>query len=189
MPLVADSGAHVFNAPVAFQSRVLVDTSTGASIDFAGGVSANSTALVINRGHATGGGEVRLHNPSGISVIGTGCGRTVIDNLDFMTSAGNLEIGRGTVRYTGPSTTIPGFKLVNGSGYPAVLDIPAGTTLGVEAITASSTAFVKIGGGDLKLTGNGAFTLGDVTHAYASWATIAVGANGDAPTTRTTRRS
>ena len=137
LPVVADSGAHVFNAPVAFQSRALVDTSTGASIDFAGGVSANSTALVINRGHATGGGEVRLHNPSGISVIGTGCGRTVIDNLDFMTSAGNLEIGRGTVRYTGPSTTIPGFKLVNGSGYPAVLDIPAGTTLGVEAITAS----------------------------------------------------
>ena len=99
-----------------------------------------------------------------------------------MTSAGNLEIGRGTVRYTGPSTTIPGFKLVNGSGYPAVLDIPAGTTLGVKTITASSTALVKIGGGDLKLTGNGAFTLGDVTHAFASWATIAVGANGDAPT-------
>ena len=182
VPLAADSGAHVFGSPVAFMARALVDTYTGASIDFAGGVSANSTVLLSNRGHGMGGGEVKIHNPVGISALATGCGRTIVDSFDFMTSAGSIEIGRGTLRYTGPSTTIPGFKLTNGGGFPAVLDIPAGTTLGVKAITASSTAFVKIGAGDLKLTGNGAFTLGDVTHAFSSWATMAVSDNGDAPT-------
>ena len=182
LPLVADSGAHVFSSPVAFLARVLVDTSTGASIDFAGGVSSGSTAILSNRGHATGGGEVRIHNPVGLSVLATGCGRTIVDSFDYMTSAGGLELGRGTLRYTGPSTTIPGFKLTAGGGGPAVLDIPAGTTLGVKTITASSTALVKIGAGDLKLTGNGSFTPGDVTHTFSSWTTMAVGDNGDAPT-------
>ena len=182
LPLVADSGAHVFSSPVAFLSRALIDTSTGTTVDFAGGVSANSTALLVNRGHGTGGGEVKLHNPVGISVLATGCGRTIVDSFDFMTSASGIEIGRGTLRYTGPSTTIPGFKLTNGGGYPAVLDIPAGTTLGVKAITTSSTALTKIGAGDLKFTGNGTFTLGDVTHDFSSYATANVAANGDSPT-------
>ncbi|MBR1588890.1 MAG: autotransporter-associated beta strand repeat-containing protein, partial [Kiritimatiellae bacterium] len=182
LPIVAASGAHTFASPVALGTRTLVDTSVGASIVFAGGVSANSTVLVVNRGHATGGGEVAVHDPQGLAILATGCGRTVVDNLGFVTASNKLEIGRGTLRYTGPDATIAGFRLVNGAGYPAVLDISEGRTLGVKAITASGTAFVKIGAGCLKFTGNGTFTLGDVTHDFASYATVNVAANGDSPT-------
>ncbi|MBQ6341450.1 MAG: autotransporter-associated beta strand repeat-containing protein, partial [Kiritimatiellae bacterium] len=181
LPFAADSGAHTFNVPVSFGARAMIDTSEGASIDFAGGVSANSSVIVVNRGHATGGGEVRIHNPVGVSILASGCGRTIVDNLDFMTASNHLEISRGTLRYTGPSTTIPGFRLVSGGGYAGILDIPAGTTLGVKSITASSTGFIKVGAGDLKLTGNGNFTLGDSSHDNTGWANTYMGENGDAP--------
>ena len=85
------------------------------------------------------------------------------------------------MRYEGPDAILPGLALANGGGKAAVLEVPLGRTVSVRSMTASATAFIKAGAGDLKLSGTGVFALGAATSNRTNQAKTYIRDNGDSP--------
>ena len=181
--MTAETGAHEIAVPLALAARtVAVDTCDGASVAFAGNVTGTNAALRVNRGRLAGGGTVTLNGAaSGIEKLSVGCGRTVVRDLSFATTADALRLGSGTLRCEDPDADLPGLVLQGGNGHAGVLDVPEGRTVSVRSMTANATAFIKVGGGDLKLAGRGAFALGAATSNRTTQANTYIRANGDAP--------
>ena len=181
--VTAETGTHEIAAPLALAARaVSVETCDGASVAFTGNMSGTNAALRVNRGRLSGGGMVTFGGTTnGIEKPSVGCGRTVVHDLSFATTADALRLGGGTLRYEGPDVCLPGLVLQGGNGHAGVLDVSAGRTVSIRSMTANATAFNKIGGGDLKLAGRGTFTLGAVVSNRTNQANTYIRANGDAP--------
>ena len=181
--VTAETGAHEIAAPLALAARtVSVDTCDGASVAFIGDMSGTNVALRVNRGRLSGSGTVRLDGTTnGIEKLSAGCGRTVVRDLSFATTTDALRLGGGTLRYEGSDVCLPGLVLQGGNGRAGVLDVPEGRTVSISSMTANATAFIKVGGGDLKLAGRGAFALGAAASNRTTQANTYIRANGDAP--------
>jgi autotransporter-associated beta strand protein len=181
--VTAETGAHEIAAPLALAARtVSVDTCDGASVAFIGDMSGTNVALRVNRGRLSGSGTVRLDGTTnGIEKLSAGCGRTVVRDLSFATTTDALRLGGGTLRYEGSDVCLPGLVLQGGNGRAGVLDVPEGRTVSISSMTANATAFIKVGGGDMKLAGRGTFALGAAASNRTTQANTYIRANGDAP--------
>jgi autotransporter-associated beta strand protein len=181
--VTAETGAHEIAAPLALAARtVAVDTSDGASVALTGNLSGTNVALRVNRGRLSGGGTVTLGGTTNeIEKLSAGCGCTVVSDLSFATAADALRLGGGTLRYEGPDISLPGLILQGGNGRAGVLDVPEGRMVSIRSMTANATAFIKVGGGDLKLSGRGTFALGAAVSNRTTQANTYIRANGDAP--------
>ena len=178
----AATGAHELAVPLSTAKNLQINTRTDASLSLTGGISGEDTVLLVNRDTNTGGGTVVIGGAlDGIRQVSAGCGRTTLSNLSFATTADALQLGGGTLRYEGQNESIPGIALANGGGKAAVLDVPFWRTVSVRSMTASGTAFIKAGAGDLKLSGTGTFTLGAATSNRTNQAKTYIRANGDSP--------
>ena len=94
---------------------------------------------------------------------------------------GNLVLGAGSLRYTGPSTTIDrGFTLNPGSARSSVLFTQNDLTFAGK-IQGTSGALIKTGPGTLSFTYPGAQTLGVYENAMVG--PTLIGPFGDSPTT------
>ena len=182
MPTIsAETGVHEIAASLATEYALKVDTRADADVTFGGGIVGADASVLVNREGVTGGGTVSFGALDGIRQVSSGCGRTILSDMSFATTADALQLGGGTLRYEGPEAGIPGIALANGGGRAAVLDIPFGRILSVHSMTAASTAFIKAGAGDLKLSGTGTFTLGAATSNRTNQANTYIRANGDSP--------
>ena len=180
--VVAATGTHELALPLAAGTRLAVETRTGASLAFSGEIAGSNSILLVNRCAATGGGTVVVGGAlDGVRQISAGCGRTILSNLSFATTSDALQLGGGTLRYEGPDAILPGLALANGGGKAAVLEVPLGRTVSVRSMTASATAFIKAGAGDLKLSGTGVFALGAATSNRTNQAKTYIRDNGDSP--------
>ena len=181
--VTAETGTHEIAAPLALAARtVSVDACDGASVAFTGNLTGTNVALRVNRGRLSGGGTVTLGGTTnGIEKLSVGCGRTVVRDLSFATTADALRLGGGMLRYEGPDISLPGLVLQGGNGHAGVLDVPDGRTVSIHSMTANATAFIKVGGGDLKLAGRGTFALGAAASNRTTQANTYIRANGDAP--------
>jgi len=181
--VMAETGTHEIAAPLALAARtVSVDTCDGASVAFTGDMSGTNVALRVNRGRDAGAGTVTLGGmTNGIEKLSAGCGRTVVSDLSFATAADALRLGGGTLRYEGRDVCLPGLVLQGGNGRAGVLDVPEGRMVSIRSMTANATAFIKVGGGDLKLAGRGTFALGAAASNRTTQANTYIRANGDAP--------
>jgi len=181
--VTAETGTHEIAAPLALAARtVSVDTCDGASVAFSGDMSGTNVALRVNRGRLSGGGTVTFGGmTNGIEKLSAGCGRTVVSDLSFATAADALRLGGGTLRYEGRDVCLPGLVLQGGNGRAGVLDVPEGRMVSIRSMTANATAFIKVGGGDLKLSGRGTFALGAAASNRTTQANTYIRANGDAP--------
>ena len=182
MPAVsADTGVHEIAAPLATEYALKVDTRADAAVTFGGGIVGADASVLVNREGGTGGGTVSFGVLDGIRQVSAGCGRTILSDMSFAAAADALQLGGGTLRYEGPEAGIPGIALANGGGRAAVLDVPFGRILSVRSMTAASTAFIKAGAGDLKLSGTGTFALGAAVSNRTNQANTYIRANGDSP--------
>ena len=177
----AETGVHEIAAPLATEYALKVDTRADAAVAFGGGIVGADASVLVNREGVTGDGTVSFGALDGIRQVSAGCGRTILSDVSFATTADALQLGGGTLRYEGPDAGIPGIALANGGGRAAVLDIPLGRILSVRSMTAASTAFIKAGAGDLKLSGTGTFALGAATSNRTNQANTYIRTNGDSP--------
>ena len=177
----AETGVHEIAAPLATGYALKVDTRTDAAVTFGGGIAGADASVLVNREAEAGGGTVSFGALDGIRQVSAGCGRTILSDISFATTADALQLGGGTLRYEGPEVSIPGIALANGGGRAAVLDVPFGRTVSARSMTAASTAFIKAGAGDLKLSGTGTFALGAASSNRTNQANTYVRANGDSP--------
>ena len=179
--VLAETGEHEIAVPLAAEYALKVDTRADAALTFSGGIVGADASVLVNRERATGGGTVLFGALDGIRQISAGCGRTILSNLSFATTADALQLGGGTLLYEGSDASVSGIALANGGGKAAVLYVPFGRILSVHSMTASGTAFIKAGAGDLKLSGTGTFTLGAATSNRTNQANTYIRANGDSP--------
>ncbi len=178
----AVSGTHELSLPISTGSDMQINTRAGAALTLGGDIAGTNRSVLVNRDAATGGGTVVFGGAlDGIRQVSVGCGRTVLSNLSFAATADALQLGGGTLRYEGPDADIAEIALANGGGRAAVLDVPFGRTVSARSMTASGTAFIKAGAGDLKLAGGGAFTLGAAASNRTNQANTYIRANGDSP--------
>ena len=163
----------------------LANGAAGAAIKSVGGrrhvvasTLAGSSPVTVNPA-ASGAGQVTLADvsPSFTGRLKTGSGTTVLNSLAFMKSAGDLEVGPGTLKYTGSGETIPGLTLNAGSSRAAILDVADDLTL--ESVALGTSAFIKAGAGTLRFAGTGTFSLANVGQNADKKA--GVGVYGDSP--------
>ena len=129
---------------------------------------------------ATGGGHVTLANVgSGFTgALTTGSGTTELGSLAFVRDADDLVIGPGTLKYTGTGETVPGLTINAGSAKAAILDVEHDLTL-LSLARGGTSSFMKTGGGDLVLKGNGTFELGNSNKSASG--KKGIGLYGDSP--------
>ena len=145
------SGTNTVASALALASSAQFQTTDGNELRIAGGVSGTGD-LGVNTHVATGAGQVNLKVNSGYAgKITLGSGRVVMDDLSFLQSADQLTLGNGTLLYTGPDVTIPGFQFDSEAGRSTVFESDADVTVS-DAITrtgeasarADATAFVPL---------------------------------------------
>ena len=157
--IVNNSGTNTIAAPVEIASAASIQTTAPGALHVTGDV-AGSGDISVNTHVASGAGEVSLSPASGYTGgITTGSGRTVLDDLSFITSAGQLKLGTGTLLYTGDDVTIPGFTIAAAANRQAIFESDADVTVNAIATTASNRGLAKYGTGTLTLLGNGTTTL------------------------------
>jgi autotransporter-associated beta strand protein len=189
--IATTNGSHFFELPVQASARSLIlSTARPGLLTFSktisgdGGLSVNPTA--------SGGGTVTLSGTN--TYVGSttvGCGTLSVASLAdgglqsaigaSSSSATNLVIGPGTLRYTGPATsTDRGYTVAPGSTRAAILSTDTDITFAGQ-IACASGAFLKTGTGTVRYTYPGAQTL--AVNEGAIDALLNTGANGDSPTT------
>ncbi len=157
--IVNNSGTNTIAAPVEIASAASIQTTAPSALHITGDV-AGSGDISVNTHVASGAGEVSLSPSSGYTGgITTGSGRTVLDDLSFITSADQLTLGVGTLLYTGDDVTIPGFTIAAAANRQAIFESDADVTVNAIATTASNRGLAKYGTGTLTLLGNGTTTL------------------------------
>lgn len=175
----ASAGTNTIANNVLYSGAVNVLCPSGSRISLTGKVT-GAESFNANYGYPTGGGEVYLADPSGISGrLYCLSGRLVVDQLGQVTSAANLLLGPSTLKYTGTGEEIVGFRLNAGSGKPSVIEVE--NDLAIRTVTVNNGALIKSGPGDLILKGNGTFTMGNQSKNRESTANLRIKANGDPP--------
>ena len=170
-------GTNVIASAVTLASDAQVQTDIGNELRLTGDVSGAgnlnvNTHVVSNAGHV-----VLSVSPGYMGKVKTGSGRVVMDDLSFIKAPDQLMIGLGTLLYTGPDVSIPGFSMTAISGRPAVFQSNSDVT--VDALTVSGTsAFLKLGNGTLHLNGTGTFAP-NTSRSYAT--PLVMYGNGDSP--------
>ena len=175
------SGTNTVASALALASSAQFQTTDGNELRIAGGVSGTGD-LGVNTHVAAGAGQVNLKVNSGYAgKITLGSGRVVMDDLSFLQSADQLTLGNGTLLYTGPDATIPGFQFDSEAGRSAVFESDADVTVS-DAITRTgeASAFLKRGNGTLHLNGTGTLNVNTKTDNSGSGSNT-VTANGDGP--------
>ena len=178
-------GTNAIASAVTLSSDAQLQTMAGNELRLTGGVSGTGD-LGVNTHVVTNAGQVNLTVAQGYTgKITTASGRVVMDDLSFIQSADQLTLGLGTLLYTGPDVTIPGFHFGAGSGRPAVFESDANVTVS-EAITRTGTsAFLKLGSGTLHLNGTGTMSVNtkqDNNDPNKLGLSSSVFKNGDGPT-------
>ena len=178
-PAVANaSGTNTIAAPITLAKTSLFRTAAGNELRVTGGISGPGN-LNVNTHVATGAGQVNLKvDPAYAGVVKTGSGRVVMDDLSFVRDAGQLVLGLGTLRYTGPAVELPGITYAAGSARAAVFENDSDVTLNSLPFSGSS-AFMKRGGGTLRLHGTGTFAPN--THRNLDLVNGFMSDNGDGP--------
>ena len=175
----AASGTNTIASDVEYSGAVSATCPAGSRLSFTGKVT-GAESFNANIGYSSGGGEVHLADPSGISGrLYCSSGRLVVDSLANITETANLLLGPSTLRYTGTGEEIPGFRL-NGGGVCCIVDVERDLAIRTVTINTSS-ALIKSGPGDLILKGNGTFTMGNTAKNRSSTAELRIKANGDSP--------
>ena len=163
----------------------LANGAAGAAIKSVGGRShvvsstlAGSQPVTINPA-ARGAGQVTLTDvsPSFTGGLKTGSGTTELGSLAFVKSASDLEVGPGTLKYTGTGETIPGITLNAGEKRVAVLDIA--NDLRIDSVALGTSALLKLGAGTLTFGGTDAYTLANTQNNADKKAGL--GVYGDSP--------
>ena len=130
--------------------------------------------------NATGCGHVTLTNIDTIGFTGTlvtGSGTVELDTLAWVADPTQLVLGPGTLKYTGTGETVPGLSLNAGASKAAILDVANDLTL--ESVLIGTSAFMKTGPGDLKMTGPGVFNLANTYKGKGNM--LGIGQYGDSP--------
>ena len=175
------SGTNTVASALTLTSSAQLQTTAGNELRIVGGVS-GAGDLGVNTHVATGAGQVNLKVNSGYAgKITLGSGRVVMDDLSFLQSADQLTLGNGTLLYTGPDVTIPGFQFDSEAGRSTVFESDADVTVS-DAITRTgeASAFLKRGNGTLHLNGTGTLNVNTKTDNSGSGSNT-VTANGDGP--------
>ena len=180
--IVNTSGTNTIAAPVEIASAASIQTTAPGALHVMGDIT-GSGDLAVNAHVASGAGEVSLSPSSGYAgSIVTGSGRTVLDDLSFITSADQMTLGVGTLLYTGDDVAIPGFTVAAAANRQAIFESDADVTVNSIAVSGSSRGFAKYGTGTLTLLGSGTTTLkAYVAHDDNESANNVRSANGDSP--------
>lgn len=180
--IVNNSGTNTIAAPVEVASAASIQTTAPGALHITGDI-AGSGDISVNTHVASGAGEVSLSPSSGYTGgITTGSGRTVLDDLSFITSADQLKLGTGTLLYTGDDVTIPGFTVAAAANRQAIFESDADVTVNSIAVSGGSRGLAKYGTGTLTLLGSGTTTLkAYVAHDDNESANNVRSANGDSP--------
>jgi len=184
-------GDHTFDLPLTSTAMgVALLTESDATLTMADVIS--GPGVVAVNPSSSGGGTVTLtaaNTYTGATILGSGTFITdtlanggVASPLGASSSdTANLELGPGTLSYTGgAATTDRGYTVNAGGGKAAVLSTDTDITFGGQ-INATSGAFVKTGSGTVSYTYPGANTF--VAYEGNPNALINIGDNGDSPTT------
>ncbi|MBQ6008800.1 MAG: autotransporter-associated beta strand repeat-containing protein, partial [Kiritimatiellae bacterium] len=176
------SGTNAVASALALASPAQFQTTAGNELRITGGVSGTGD-LGVNTHVATGAGQVNLKVNSGYTgKITLGSGRVVTDDLSALQSADQLTLGNGTLLYTGPDATIPGFQFTTDAGRSTVFASEANVTVSGAITRAGATgAFLKLGNGTLHLNGTGTLNVNTKQDNNGS-GVATVAANGDGPT-------
>ena len=164
---------------------VLANGSAGAPVTSVGGRThvvsstlAGAQPVTVNPA-ASGAGQVTLADvsPSFTGGLKTGSGTTELGSLAFVKSASDLEVGPGTLKYTGTGETIPGITLNAGAKRAAVLDIA--NDLRIDSVALGTSALLKLGAGTLTFGGADTYILANTQNNADKKAGL--GVYGDSP--------
>ena len=161
---VTAGGPTIANA-LSFVGSANLNTAGGTTLGVSGAVTGTGT-LTANAG-GVGSGQVTLGSAlDGFNGRFTYKGGiTHVSSLAFASARPNaLELGWGTLDYTGTGETIAGLTLNAGTIYSSVLWIENDLTL--TSLGGVAGGLVKKGAGDLIFKGNGTFTFNNFQRDY-----------------------
>ena len=146
---------------------------------------AAATTILANPQQCTlGAGTVELGALGGFAAGGrlvAGSGRTRVSDLSFVQSLDDLVLTTGTLEYTGPTASIPGFTIDGTFWRSSVLSVTdPDATLTIAGVNDVYGSFTKMGPGTLHLGGTGAFAW-HTEHRDFNNAAPGVAPNGDGP--------